>query len=120
MGGIKIVLDQLLPNIPDVKTGTQKKVCFGKHTNQRAMLTYKCTYEDQIPPIFVLTRELKEILGTMNLGYIANGSIDSSSSSDEEDNDFILLELACILQSCFEARLLDGKLLERLKMDVNV
>ena len=56
----------------------------------------------------------------MMLDYLANDSVDSSSSSDEEDDDFISLELTCVPESCFEARLLDGRLLERLKMDVNV
>ena len=52
--------------------------------------------------------------------YLANNSVDSSSSIDEEDDDFILLELTRIPQSCFEARMLDGRLLERLKMDFNI
>ena len=56
----------------------------------------------------------------MMLNYLANDSVESSSSSDEEDNDFILLELAYIPKRCFETRLLDGRLLERLKMDVSV
>ena len=58
----------------------------------------------------------------MMLNYLANNSVGSSSSSDEEDNDFILLELAytCIPKRCFETRLLNGRLLEQLKMDVIV
>ena len=56
----------------------------------------------------------------MMFNYLANDSVESSSSSDKQDNDFILLELAHIRKRCFETRLLDGRLLERLKMDVNV
>ena len=57
--------------------------------------------KDRILPIFVLRRELKEVLGTMMVDYLANDSSESSSSSDEEDIDFILLELACGPKSCF-------------------
>ena len=42
----------------------------------------------------------------MMLDHLANDSVESLSSSDEEDNDFIHLELACIPKSCFETRLL--------------
>ena len=42
------------------------------------------------------------------------------SSSDEEDVDFILLELACRAKSCFEKRLFNGRMLQRLKVDVIV
>ena len=63
---------------------------------------------------------LKEVLGTMMLDYLANNSAESSSSSDEEDIYFILLELACKTKSCFRMQLLDGRLLELLKMDINV
>ena len=91
-------------------------------TYESASYTYftNAPTKDQILPIFVLTHELKEVFGTMMLNYLANDSVESSSSSDEEDNDFIVLELAYIPKRCFETRLLDGRLLERLKMDVNV
>ena len=52
--------------------------------------------KDRILPIFVLRRELKEVLGTMML---------NSSSSDEEDIDFVLLELACRPKTCLGTRL---------------
>ena len=54
-----------------------------------------------------------EVFGTMMLNFLANDSVESSCSSDEEDNDFILLELVYVPKSCFETRLLDGRLLER-------
>ena len=51
--------------------------------------------KDQVLPIFVFTREVKEVLCTMILDHLVNDSVESSFSSDEEDVDFILLELAC-------------------------
>ena len=74
----------------------------------------------RILPIFVLTLEVEEFLCTMMLDYLVNDSVESSSSSDEEDVDFILLELACRPKSCFETLLLNGRLLERLEVDVNL
>ena len=91
-------------------------------TNKSAIYVYftNAPTKDRILPILVLTRELKEVFGTMMLNYPVNDSVESSSSSDEEDSNFILLELDCIPKRCFEMRLLDGRLLERLKMDVNL
>ena len=76
--------------------------------------------KDRVLPIFVFTREEKEVLCTMILDHLLNDSVESSFSSDEEDVDFILLELACRPKRCFEKRLLNGRLLERLKVDVSV
>ena len=56
----------------------------------------------------------------MMLEHLVNDSFESLSSSDEEDVDFILLELVCRPKSCFEQQLLNGRLLERLKLDVIV
>ena len=56
----------------------------------------------------------------MMLGLLANDNVESSSSSDEEDIDFILFELDCMLKSYFETQLSDKRLLEKLKVDVNV
>ena len=91
-------------------------------TYESASYTYftNAPTKDRILPIFVLTRELKEVFGTMMLNYLANDSVESSSSSDVEDVDFILLEPSCRPKSCFEMRLLNGRLLERLEVGVNV
>ena len=56
----------------------------------------------------------------MVLDYLMNDSAKSSSSSVEEDVDLVLLELAGRTESCFEKRLLNVRLLEWLKVDVNV
>ena len=53
--------------------------------------------KDRILPIFVLRRELKEVLGTIMLDYLANDSSESSSSSYEED---FLFEYRCQLHWC--------------------
>ena len=76
--------------------------------------------KDPILLIFIFMCAAKEVLGTMMLNYFVNDSVKSSSSSDEEDIEFILFELACRPKSCIEPRLLDGRLLEQMKMDVNV
>ena len=51
--------------------------------NVRISELYECTYKSQILLSFILTRELKEVIGTMMLDYLANDSIESSSSSDK-------------------------------------
>ena len=61
--------------------------------------------KDRILPIFVLRREVKEVLGTIILDYLANDSSEYSSNSEEDDIDFILFELACGPKSCLGTRL---------------
>ena len=76
--------------------------------------------KDRILPIFVFKREVEAVLCTMMLDYLVNHIVESSSSIDEEDVDFILLELACRTKGCFKTRLLNGRPLERLEVGVNV
>ena len=81
---------------------TKKGMLWQKYESASYAYYTNAPTKNRILPISVLTRELKEVLGTMMLNYLTNDSIESSSSSDEEDNDFILLELACILKCWFE------------------
>ena len=69
-----------------------------------AYLTNAST-KDQIFALFVLRRERRDVLGKAMLDYLANDSSETSSSSDEEDIDSIMLELACIPKSCTGTRL---------------
>ena len=112
MGGIKIVLGERFPKIPDVKNGAQKKVLFGKHTNQGAMLN--APTKDQIFPIFVHALTEKG-LGTMMLDHLANDSVESLSSSDESILSSLVYPKVALKLDCCNVRLL-----ERLQMDLNV
>ena len=79
----------------------KRRYVLGKHESANYAYLTNAPTKDQIFVIFVLRHELRDVLGTMMLDYLANDSSETSSNSYEEDIESIMLEFVCRPKSCF-------------------